>query len=226
MFEVIDSGIRTASENMRRDEELLKGVDHPILHFYDWSSNAVTYGYFINPKDWLKSVPSNISRRPTGGGLIFHEGDFSFTLALPLKHPLTQKSALERYQIINKQVLNAVFDLLPECALALHNEAIKEGSIQELCMANPTSYDIIMAEKKVGGASQRKNKSAFIHQASLFLLTPSWERIWHELACPDAILPKLKSFTGSLFNSQDSIPVNFRADLKASLQHFLKNALN
>lgn len=221
-MEVVDSGVQSASVHMHIDDVLLsEGVTHPILRFYDWLGDVVTYGYFINPADWLKSVPENSGRRPTGGGLIFHEGDFSFTLALPVSHPLTQKPVLERYQIINSQVLAAVQKCIPGCDICLQiakHEEIQEGIIDQLCMANPTVYDLLLAGKKVGGSAQRKNKRAFIHQCSLFLATPNWDRIAHELVDPEHVLPKLKAFTGSFFTDKKHIPLNFRAHLRAALQ--------
>lgn len=224
-MEIIDSGVQSASAQMHIDEVLLsEGVTHPLLRFYDWQGDAVTYGYFINPADWLKKVPQNAGRRPTGGGLIFHEGDFSFTLALPLSHPLTQKPVLERYEIINNQVLAAIQKLIPGCDIRLQSAKLDEthqATIDQLCMANPTVYDLLLDGKKVGGSAQRKNKRAFIHQCSLFLATPNWDRISHELVDPQHVLPKLKAFTGSFFTDKKNIPSEFRTHLKRALQEAL-----
>ena len=225
-MKVVDSGSKSALEQMQIDEALLlDGVQHPLLRFYDWSSNAVTYGYFINPSDWLKIVPENCARRPTGGGLIFHEGDFSFTLALPPEHALAQKPVLERYQIINSAVLQVISSLVPDCepgcemTLQLQKQ---EGVLDQLCMANPTQYDLLLGAKKIGGAAQRKNKRAFIHQCSLILTLPDWQRIARELVDPEHVLPKLQAFTGSLFPDKAAINANFRDMLKAALQQYIK----
>lgn len=220
---VIDSGTHLAAHHMQIDAQLLSyPLDEPVLRFYDWLGAAITYGYFISPLEWLKKLPDNAARRPTGGGLIFHEHDFSFTLALPLSHPLTQKPVLERYQLINNQVLAAIQQVVPECDLSLQLLQPKE-TIDELCMANPTVYDLLLAGKKVGGSAQRKNKYAFIHQCSLFLATPDWDRIAQELVDPARILPKLKAFTGSVFTNQKNIPAYFRACLKVALEDALAN---
>jgi lipoate-protein ligase A len=206
----IDSGKKSAAEQMQIDEQLLQGVDSPLLRFYEFTPEAITYGYFIEPTRWLKDAPKNGAKRPTGGGLIFHEGDFSFSVALPIDHPFTKKTALERYQSINGAVVRA----LNKKELELHSEQKEEGVIDELCMANPTAYDLIIDNKKVGGAAQRKNRHAFIHQCSLFLSMPPWERIARELRDPDMVLPKLQKHTGSLFRD---VPTGFREDLKQDL---------
>lgn len=210
---------------MQFDTDLLEeGVTHPFLRFYEWSSDAITYGYFIKPDSWLRTLPQNIARRPTGGGLIFHENDFSFTLALPLTCSLVNLTAVERYKMINSQVVDAIRVILPDCNLLLQSASI-HGVIDELCMANPTHYDILLGSKKVGGAAQRKNKRCMIHQCSLFLTMPSWAKIEGNLIDSDIILPKLKRFTGSLFAQKDDISATFRPLLKASLQQHLQKIL-
>ncbi len=218
---VVDSGRKSALEHMQIDTELLLGVDSPLLRFYDWSQESITYGYFIDPANWLHEAVINRARRPTGGGLIFHEGDFSFTLALPLSCELTQKPVIERYKIINSHVLKAVYSLLPERTFVLEQACNHEGSIDQLCMANPTAYDLLLAGKKVGGSAQRKNKQAFIHQCSLFLLPPSWERIGKQLLDPQYVLPKLQAFTGSIFSAKEQMLPNFRTSLMVALEQSL-----
>ncbi len=235
---VIDSGALSAKRQMQIDEELLENVDRPILRFYDWTDGAVTYGYFINPASWLKEVPENCGRRPTGGGLIFHEADFSFTLALPGSHPLVQLPVLDRYQIINKQVLKSIEELLPDLEVTLNTADPKVETLAQLCMANPTPFDLLFHNKKVGGAAQRKKKSGFIHQSSLFLLDPSWEKISELLLDPDYVMPKIKACTGALFSKTlpiildsasrtgESKIIDFKNGLKRVLEGNFKKIIN
>lgn len=219
-MKVIDSGINMAKVHMLRDADFLEGIDQPILHFYQFMPNAVTYGHFIEPTEWLQSVSENSARRPTGGGLIFHEQDFSFTLALPIDHPLAKLPTLSRYQLINSQLVKAINALVPSCDICLQQSAV-DGTIDQLCMANPTTYDLIARQKKVAGAAQRKNKKACIHQCSLFLLEPNWQRISSDLINPETVVPKLQAFTGSIFN--DSVPETFRHQLQATLSEFFSS---
>ncbi len=81
-WEVRDTGIATAEENMRYDAALLEHLSSekgPILHFYDWETPSATYGYFMQPERWLnmeevKKRGLSLARRPTGGGIVSLRG--------------------------------------------------------------------------------------------------------------------------------------------------------
>nr|NGX36770.1 Octanoyltransferase LipM [Candidatus Anoxychlamydiales bacterium] len=48
MLKIIDTKKNSAKKNMSIDADLLDTLKEPILHFYDWEQNSLTYGYFIN----------------------------------------------------------------------------------------------------------------------------------------------------------------------------------
>ncbi len=83
---------------MACDSELLHqlaGNSRPILHLYDWASDSLTYGYFVNPAEYLNlslldKWRLSIARRPTGGGLLFHTCDLAFSLSYPRHIPRFQ----------------------------------------------------------------------------------------------------------------------------------------
>ncbi len=212
-YTLVDSGKESAAFQMEQDALLLEGVERAVLRFFEFTRGAITYGYFIDPTKWLKEPVTNSARRPSGGGLIFHGTDLSFTIALPIEHPLVQKPALERYHAINSQVALAIESLLPKASCTLLDVEVSDG-IDELCMANPTVYDIMYNGKKVGGSSQRKTKRAFIHQCSLFISPPCWNEISEKLLEPERVLPLFKAHTGSLLLDEVE---GFRESLKAAM---------
>ena len=209
---IIDSGKRSAKEQMQIDEAYLLGVDTPMLRFYDWNGFSITYGYFIDPAQWLDVEALDHARRPTGGGLLFHEHDLSFTLMLPHVHPFCELPVLQRYQTINASVGDAIQQLLPEVVCSLQTEEVEKEPFGELCMAHPTKYDLLQGKKKIGGASQRKNRRAFIHQCSLFLVTPDWDKIAKRLKCRETF-EKLQSTSCALFSTPQESD-DFRSELK------------
>lgn len=220
---VVESGRRSSVEQMQLDEACLLGVDQPFLRFYGWKDFAVTFGYFIDPAEWIDTHNLDHARRPTGGGLIFHEHDLSFTLALPVEHPFCLLPSLERYQKINEAVLQACGRLIPAMACLLQQDDVASHPHLELCMAHPTKYDLLLGGKKVGGASQRKNKKAFIHQCSLFLAPPDWKRIEKHLL-DRSILSVLQSVSGSLFSSVEE-SLEFRSEIKNHLPDLIHSIL-
>ncbi|MFS8563928.1 MAG: hypothetical protein LVR00_06280 [Rhabdochlamydiaceae bacterium] len=94
-WEILDTGKRSAKENMEIDAYLLDTLGDkrdPILHFYEWAGDCATYGYLTNPKDYLdeEGVAArglSLAKRSTGGGIVFHSWDFAFSVLVPAESP-------------------------------------------------------------------------------------------------------------------------------------------
>ncbi len=121
-MQVIDTGTKSASENMSLDIKLLdnlKAEDEPILHFYDWQKPSLTFGYFIDLKKYLnlaklKKYGFDFARRPTGGGIVFHTWDLAFSFLMPAKHKYFFEDVLKNYQFVHQIVKKALTALLRE----------------------------------------------------------------------------------------------------------------
>lgn len=166
------------------DQELLDNLkpdDDPILHFYNFSQPAFTFGYFTKPHELLNMERAkktfDYSRRPTGGGILFHMWDLTFSAVVPKNHPGYSKEVMKNYRYINDRVLEAVksylgsmipVNLLPEEPYAL------DELTKHFCFAKPTKYDVMLGGKKVAGAAQRRKKQGFLHQGSISLIMPSF----------------------------------------------------
>src|SRR5260221_13144552 len=94
MITVIDSGPLSAERQMKIDQQLidsLVSLQSPLFRHYKWEKKSITYGYFLDPNKYIdtqiaKEKGFDIAKRPTGGGMLFHYSDFSFTVALPASH--------------------------------------------------------------------------------------------------------------------------------------------
>lgn len=178
-IEVIDTGVRSASENMMLDEALLKDlafVDHPILHLYDWETASATYGYFVDPVQFLnmeavEESKLSLARRPTGGGIVFHNCDLAFSVLIPASHPSFSHNPLENYSFVNHLVIKTIEKFLTTShPLLLPVEPLPlDEACRHFCMAKPTKYDVMIQGKKVGGAAQRKTRNGYLHQGSISL---------------------------------------------------------
>lgn len=185
---VIESGSLPAHVIMAKDESLLNQLDPQgpsLLHFYDWIAPSLTYGHFIRPDDFLNLETLNhhgveSARRPTGGGIIFHFADFSFSILLSAAHPNISLNPLDNYAYINQKVIHAIKPLLPptfQSSLLEESLPCLNKQCHSFCMAQPTQYDLIVKEKKIGGAAQRRKKQGLLHQMSISLSLPSWDFI-------------------------------------------------
>ena len=196
-LEVIDTGKNTATENMSIDQELLFSLQahpRPILHLYDWSSPSATYGYFSNPwpylaKEALIKWGIQLAKRPTGGGLIFHQFDLAFSFLLPATHACFSLNTLANYSLVNSLVAEVVRPFLAKRpTLEQKTASTPKSPLSSFCMASVTIYDVVIAGRKIAGAAQRRTSHGLLHQGSICLLeAPS-------LFLADIFLPGLPFF--------------------------------
>ena len=187
--EILDSGKASAAENMAMDADLLLALSensHPILHFYEWQNPCATYGYFSSPAVLLneKGVYKynlELAKRPTGGGIIFHQFDFAFSFLLPSAHSYFSQNTLENYRYVNQIIAKAIqgflaeevqLELLPCEADCPALENVHQKPLRNFCMAKPTIYDVVSGGSKLAGGAQRRTKHGYLHQASIALTLP------------------------------------------------------
>lgn len=170
-----------AAENMEFDAILLAQLSrrqNPILHLYGWKRPSLTFGHFIKPEKMIdleeaKRVGLDMSRRPTGGGVVFHLWDLAFSVLIPAGCSLFSENTLENYALVNRVVqevaqecVKGVTTLTPIDSNALSPQC------SNFCMARPTKYDVMLEGKKIAGAAQRKTKDGFLHQGTIALIPP------------------------------------------------------
>lgn len=183
-WEILDTGLRSAEENMRLDAELLEALGSkkkPILHFYEWQAPSATYGYFVEPSDLLnlegvKRQGIELARRPTGGGIVFHIWDFAFSVLVPATCSAFSLNTLENYAFVNEAVKRAVMEFMgasEELNLIPKDAPSLSEACGRFCMARPTKYDVMLGSRKIAGAAQRKTKEGYLHQGTIALRLPS-----------------------------------------------------
>jgi lipoate-protein ligase A len=149
--------------NMAIDEALLKFCYQPVIRFYQWTDSAVSLGYFQKTTE----VPQGreFVRRYTGGGLVDHASDFTYSIVLPKGHPLYEMGTQASYEAIHQAVAQALVDSGFSASLA--QEADEQP--HEACFQRAVKSDVIDGGKKLAGAAQRRTKTACLHQGSILL---------------------------------------------------------
>lgn len=215
LLKIIDTKKESAIKNMSIDAVLLDTLkDQPILHFYDWDKNSLTYGYFIDIEKFIDLKKANLlnlkmARRPTGGGIVFHIWDIAFSFLLPKSNENFSLNPLKNYEFVNMLVLDSIKGFLDErfskdelydqdiknenidvstrINLSLVEHKNKKIKLDSFCMAKPTRYDVMYLGKKIAGASQRRTKKGFLHQTSICLIKPDFDYLKKVLKDSDAI---------------------------------------
>ena len=161
------TGLSPAAWNMAFDETLLESagrLEHPLLRFYGWTEPAATFGYFqkYSEVEALTSLRPLI-RRPTGGGIVPHDADWTYSLVFPPGHSWHGLSATESYCALHQWIQRA-FEKLA-CALTLAPASRKEAPGQ--CFVGHEKFDLVLGAAKVAGAAQRRNRLGLLIQGSV-----------------------------------------------------------
>lgn len=179
-WDILDTGDSSAADNMEFDARLLGqlgGRKNPILHLYGWKEPSVTFGHFIKPEKVINLEEASkagldMSRRPTGGGVVFHLWDLAFSVLIPAKCSLFSENTLENYALVNRVVQDVVEK--PTTLTPMDSDALS-ADCSHFCMARPTKYDVMLEGRKIAGAAQRKTKDGFLHQGTIALIPPDQE---------------------------------------------------
>lgn len=161
-------GAHSPALNMALDEALLLTSvrrGRPLLRVYRWDRLAVSIGY-IQRRD---AAPAGFAvvRRPTGGGIVYHDHDFTYTVVVPRGHWLTGVDRTSSYGHINQAVSSGLrkCELAASLTEAVIHDSVDRGSM--VCFEHPTKYDIVLNSQKVAGSAQRRTKEGIIHQGSI-----------------------------------------------------------
>lgn len=207
-WEIEQAGCQTAEANMAADYarlEALPSMTKPLLRLYSWEGPSLTYGHFIKPEHILDiNAPIAMARRPTGGGIIFHLTDFTFSILMPSSHPAYSLNTLENYAFVNSLVIKAIQKIRPDLtpSLLADSPSCSNSPSCHFCMAKATKYDVILDGKKVGGAAQRRTRYGYLHQGTISLAPPPWDLIEKTLLPGTDILQKMQQ--ESFFLLEDS----------------------
>jgi len=154
----------SAAANMAIDESLLRHAQAPVLRLYGWEETCVSIGYF--QKASVVATGTSFVRRYTGGGLVEHGQDLTYTLVLPADHPLTAAGTLPSYRAIHEGVASALRAAGIDCRLATAQPKKDHAS----CFLKPVPADVLDSKgAKLAGAAQRRTKQGCLHQGSILL---------------------------------------------------------
>ena len=205
---LLNSGKCDAAFNMALDEALLENVSRlgkTVLRFYGWTKPAATFGYFQKFSEVERATQLRpLIRRPTGGGIVPHDTDWTYSFAVPPNHEWHLLKAIESYRRIHEWIqsafskLNVATELAPSC---------KKSALGE-CFIGHEQFDLLWHGKKIAGAAQRRNKSGLLIQGSvqppaISLARVDWENAMLAVAREefsvewDEFLPDAKLLSGA-----------------------------
>ena len=155
---------RDGAMNMAVDEVLLLSIQKPTLRFYGWKVPAVSFGYFGHVADAKHfAAGREIVRRWTGGGIVSHGKDLTYSLVIPASCEAFARGSRVLYESIHA----ALSSSLNQQGFASALTPAESQKVSEACFANPVTSDVMLGGVKIAGAAHRRTKRGLLHQGSV-----------------------------------------------------------
>lgn len=161
----VDPVRRSGPEAMAVDEWLLATATMPVLRVYGWAGEWASIGYFGEIARASAAFPGvNLVRRWTGGGIVDHRADWTYTVVAPHGEPLAGWRGAESYRRLHEELAQT----LAAEGIAVRSSAGDEATGAALCFENPVGHDLLgVAGAKIAGAGQRRSRQGLVHQGSV-----------------------------------------------------------
>ncbi len=173
-LEILLDGPHSSAWNMAVDETLLE-AQGAWFRVYRWWPRTLSLGYFQRIQDFERERARLAwIRRPTGGGAILHDDEWTLSLALQSKG--LGKGIESSYFPLHE----AVRGVLEELRVPLEASSRQSGPAHSharpstpWCFDDPIPMDLISPEgRKVFGSAQRRRGDRVLHHGSLILSPP------------------------------------------------------
>jgi lipoyl(octanoyl) transferase len=173
-----DATLHSAAMNMAIDEALLETATIPLIRFYRWQSRALSFGYFGKFSDVeIYAAERDLVRRWTGGGIVFHGHDLTYSIVIPASDPVFAESSIAIYEKVHRALCAALSGIGERAVVAVAGVGDPGGFVVRMqaavtasgynCFANPVRADVMVNGRKIAGAAQRRMRCGLLQQGSI-----------------------------------------------------------
>ena len=166
-----------AAENMAVDFLLLQrypGAANARFRHYGWREPSFTFGYsqkwdFVRTQ--LPEGHFDVCRRVTGGGIVDHRDDWTFTLVIPRGHALEEMRAVDSYREVHLALASALTSLGAKAEVKMACEPDPDAGCKPagVCFTRAELYDVVDGlGAKIAGAAQKRSKTGLLFQGSIW----------------------------------------------------------
>ena len=177
---------RDAAEQMAIDEALARAPQAgPVLRLYRWPAPAVSWGYFLDGDALAAALGEGYDqhqmvRRPTGGGLVEHGRDLTYTLVLPTAGCNERGLTVDQAFIVASRLVWGALRRAGVQATTAVGAPLERPSA---CASTPVSGDALIDGLKVAGCAARRMRGTMLLQGYVALdLLERHELTWSALA--------------------------------------------
>lgn len=181
----------SAAANMAVDQLLLENypqTEQPRFRHYEWDRPAFTFGRTQKFAEAQELMPVHATwreahehfadkfqlvRRSTGGGVVDHRDDWTYSLVVPATHALAKLKAGDAYREVHNILIWALKAQDIEAALApcpCADAAVEASApaVAQICFQRAEPGDVIDEDgEKIAGAAQRRTRDGLLMQGSI-----------------------------------------------------------
>jgi lipoyl(octanoyl) transferase len=168
----------SGAENMATDEALLRSfypaTSLPVLRLYGWTTPTLSLGRFQKAAEVLdlercRADDVAVVRRVTGGGVIYHADELTYSLVCSPSQIATTSSIKDSFRVLTGFLLSfyRALGLDPGYATDVVPEGTRLGERTAFCFAGKESFDILTGGRKIGGNAQRRLKGVIFQHGSI-----------------------------------------------------------
>jgi lipoate-protein ligase A len=172
----LDHASHSAAMNMAVDEALLEHATVPSIRLYQWHSPALSFGYFGRFSDVAcYERERDLVRRWTGGGIVFHGRDLTYSILIPVSDAAFDESSISIYEKVHRALVDALACSGKRAVVAggvdpgrnriAMRAVVSAGGYN--CFANPVRADVMIDGRKIAGAAQRRTRRGLLQQGSI-----------------------------------------------------------
>jgi lipoate-protein ligase A len=173
-FRLIYDGLFDGATNMARDEAISRSVSSgaqlPTLRLYGWVPPSISLGQSQRMRTVdeaaCRADGIDIVRRATGGLAILHTDELTYSISLPIHHPIAEGDVMTSYRRIALAIIETLKSLGVSDANA--DAVAKEDKAKSpVCFEAPSDYEVIGAGKKLVGSAQWRRVDGVLQHGSL-----------------------------------------------------------
>lgn len=168
---------RTEHPFRNMEEDLLLLYQNPapdafLFRHYGWEFPCWTCGYsqkFSYVKDCTGGTQGTIFRRGTGGGIVPHKNDWTFSMVIGNGHSAWHRPPRDFYDVLHKQIAVILGKFHIPAQLHKCEGSLCNGAPPSECFRSPVLSDVLLAGtgEKVAGAAIKKTREGILLQGSI-----------------------------------------------------------
>lgn len=176
----IDSGARNAVENMATDEALAASIarqrNFAYLRFYQWNPATLSFGYNQQIEklvdiDAARAMGFEIVRRMSGGKMVFHNLELTFSLGLTAETIVSHTGKSATFLDMFKFAIEPIVEALSLCHVPARFSSAREmrhTSANNIhCYAAAAGHSIFADDRKLVGAAGIFRQNCLIIHGSI-----------------------------------------------------------